>query len=1000
MESRTDSSVLPALPPTGTQAACQRLAELLGGAAGTELAAHLETEASRERWLAFLGFSGFAFHHFRRRPAILCQFLTDDPDGAEWEDAAIAERVRAAATEATDRDALGAALRLIRHRVLLRVAYRDLAGLADFDAVSTQLSALAESVLEVAVARVEEDLAARHGRARTRDGEAVTFTVLGMGKLGGRELNFSSDIDLLFTYTAEGDTDGERPVENATFFTRLGRQVVQLLSEPSAEGFAYRVDLRLRPNGDQSPVALPLGAMEQYYQLQGREWERYALIKARPVAGDREQGEQLLATLRPFIYRRYLDFSAVEAVRDLKAQIQREVRKHHTDNLKLGRGGIREVEFVVQAFQLLHGGRQPALRQRATLVVLDELAEEETLPAHDAADLRSAYLFLRRVENHLQMAADRQTQLLPEEPAERIVLARSLGYRDFDALKAELDEHRERVQEVFDLTFVAPQTEEGDEDRPLERLWHGEPDTESAREILAAEGYLEPGRALETLDQFRAAGFLQRLTRHGRERLDRLMPLVIGAAGHSPSPATALGRTVELLEAIGGRTPYFALLAENPVALAQVVRLCGASPFLARFLGTHPVLLDQVLDPADLYACRIRGSRLADRDQEMAGAEDLEERLNALRRFKHSEVLHLAARDLYGQAPLEEVGHGLSEVAELSLEKVTELAWAELTERFGVPQCTDNGERRPVGFAIVGMGKLGGRELGYGSDLDLVFLHDSRGERQETDGGSKDKPLDNGRFFARLGQRIIHFVTTLTAEGALYSIDMRLRPGGKSGHLVPSVDQFRDYELESAWTWEHQALLRGRAVAGDPAVAEGFEAIRHEVLTRERNPEALGQAIREMRARMLAEHGSSDSGTFHLKQDRGGLVDVDFLVQYLCLRFAHTSPAILEPNTRATLRALAAHGHLDADTAERLERAYALYRTLENRIKLFEDRADARITPDPTWREQLDRLVAPEQRPVVERIDTARGEVRAAFDRIVGPPEPPAAGGHLRRSSS
>ncbi|HKJ70801.1 MAG TPA: bifunctional [glutamate--ammonia ligase]-adenylyl-L-tyrosine phosphorylase/[glutamate--ammonia-ligase] adenylyltransferase [Gammaproteobacteria bacterium] len=978
-------------PGAPTASAAPRLADLLGGPAGAQLASALVTDEQRRRaWLAVVGASRFVFRELRRYPELVRELLEDPgllapdrtPDDLR---AGIADAVAGAA----EREAFLAALRRARHWCMVRIAFRELAGWSDFATTSAELTAVAEACIEAALGQAEAAQRERFGSPRLTDGGAATLTVLGMGKLGGAELNFSSDIDLVFVFTGDGQTDGARPLDNAGFFTRVGRQAIQALSEATADGFAFRVDMRLRPHGDGGPLVPPVDALEQYYQVHGREWERYALVKARPVAGDRAQGERLLADLQPFIFRRFLDFGAVEAVRDLKVQIQRQVEsRRHRDDIKLGRGGIREIEFIVQAFQLLYGGRQAELRQRPTLTILDRLQALELLPDRDVAHLRAAYLFLRELENRLQMLDDKQTHRLPDDPEDLTAVAANLGFADSGAFLEQLEAHRDRVQEAFDQTFAAPQTDqgEGEGEAPLVQVWRGALEDDRAGAVLGEHGYLEPGRAVETLTQLRRAKFRERLTATGRDRLDRLMPLVIGAAGSTPRPATALARMVEVLEAIGGRTTYFALLAENPVALAQVVQLCGGSSFLAHFLGRHPMLMDEILDPEELYACRIRASRRATLEQELTTAADLEDRLNALRRFKSIEVLHLAARDLQGHADLEEVSHGLTEVAELALDKGLELAWDELTERYGVPECSDEDGRRPAGFGIVGFGKLGGAELGYGSDLDLVFLHDSRGADQHTSGGSQGQTMDNGRFFARLGQRLIHFVTTLTAEGALYSIDMRLRPGGKSGALVASLDHFRDYQQGQAWVWEHQALLRGRPVAGSAPVGAAFDRIRGEVLAAPRDSEALAEAVRDMRGRMLAEHASG-AGVFNLKRDRGGLVDIEFLIQFLCLRHAHDHSGILATSNRAALAALAEHGLLDPERARALDDAYALFRTLENRIKLFEDRAQAEITGDPTWREQLDRMAEPEWRPVVERITACREQVRAAFDELLGPPE-------------
>ncbi|HKJ89459.1 MAG TPA: bifunctional [glutamate--ammonia ligase]-adenylyl-L-tyrosine phosphorylase/[glutamate--ammonia-ligase] adenylyltransferase, partial [Gammaproteobacteria bacterium] len=711
-------------------AGCSRLCDILGGASGAVLAEVLLEDADRrEAWLRVLSASPFVHREVRRYPEMVHDLVTDprwlDED---WTPEDIRARVRGAVANCTERVEFMAALRRVRHWLMVRIAFRDLMGWVGFPQTARETTALAEAATEAALAFAREELKERFGTPRTTDGSEATLTVLGMGKLGGGELNFSSDIDLVFLYTGEGETDGPKSADNGAYFTRLGRSLIQLLSELTADGFAFRVDMRLRPHGDGGALAQPLDGMEEYYQVHGREWERYALVKARPIAGNLDQGERLLAELRPFIFRRYLDFGAVEAVRDLKTQIQRQVesRRYH-DDLKLGRGGIREIEFIVQAFQLLHGGRNKELRGRPTLAMLESLREVGLLPGRDVDHLQRAYLFLRGLENHLQMAGDEQTHRLPGEPTARDALALTLDFADTDAFLETLEFHRDRVQEAFDQTFAAPQTVHEEEEPPLEQVWRERTDAEEAQRILGEHGYLYPDRALSTLEQLRAAPFLQRLTGTGRERLNRLMPLLIGAAGSTPAPAVALSRMTEVLEAIGGRSTYFALLAENPVALAQVVRLCGGSPFLARFLGRHPMLLDEILDPEDLYACRIRGSREAALGRELEDCTDLEDRLNALRRFKNIEVLHLAARDLQGLAELTEVSRGLTEVAELTLERALELAWAELTERYGQPMCTEGGERRPADFLVAGLGKLGGAELGYGSDLDLLFLHDSRG---------------------------------------------------------------------------------------------------------------------------------------------------------------------------------------------------------------------------------------------------------------------------------
>jgi glutamate-ammonia-ligase adenylyltransferase len=782
-----------------------------------------------------------------------------------------------------------------------------------------------EACLEAALQRAHRAVAERHGLARHADGRPMDLVVLGMGKLGGRELNFSSDIDLIYAYAGEGTTDGPRPVSHGEFFRRVGQRVAKLLAEPTAEGFVHRVDLRLRPFGEAGALAVSFDAMETYYQRHGRDWERYALIKAQPVAGDREGGAELLERLRPFVYRRYLDYGAIDALRRMKALVDAEVRRKGLEaDIKRGPGGIREVEFIVQTFQLIHGGRDRFLRRRGLLDVLPRLAARGLLPEEEVERLLAAYAFLRHAENRLQAMEDRQTQRLPDDETGRARLAYAMGFEDWAAFEARLVGHRQAVEAVFAGLLAAP---EQAAPADLGALWAGSLDAARAQDRLRRMGFRRPERVLETLRALREGRAYRLSSEWGRQRVDRFVPLWLEAVARSADPDLAFARLTPLVEAVQRRTVYLSLLAENPQALEQLVRLASGSLWVAEYMAQHPMLLDELLDPRQLYAPRDREGLQVELEEWVGQVDpdDLEALMDGLRHFRHAAVLRVAAADLMGRLDVATVSRLLTEIAEVVLEKALRVAWRELTARYGAPAWEDeSGRRREAGFAAIGYGKLGGCELGYGSDLDLVFLHDSRGRRQQTAG---PKVVDNAVFFSRLGQRVIHILTAQTPAGVLYEVDARLRPSGRSGLLVSSTTAFAAYQREKAWTWEHQALIRARPVAGDERVGEAFRRIRREVLARPRDRDALRGEVAAMRRRMLEEHASPDPGRFHLKRDAGGVVDIEFMVQYLVLAHAHEAPVLLgETATVALLRRLADQGILAGETASRIETVYLAFR--------------------------------------------------------------------------
>ena len=830
---------------------------------------------------------------------------------------------------------LGAALRRFRRREMVRIGVRDLTGWAPLDETLCDLSLLAEACLDEAVRMLHLWTVRDFGEPRGEDEAPQRLVVLGMGKLGARELNFSSDIDLILAFPQAGQTDGERSRSNEEFFAHLGRRLVEAMGAVSADGFVFRTDLRLRPFGEAGPLAMSFDAMEAYYQNHAREWERYAMVKARPVAGDLAAGERLLAALRPFVYRRYLDYGAFESLREMKALIAQQLnRKGMGDNVKLGLGGIREIEFIGQAFQLIRGGREEELQERGILRVLELLGERRYLPQEAITELQAAYRFLRLTENRLQLIADQQVHILPGNEVDRLRLARAMGHRQWPAFFAELQTHRLRVQHHFENVIEVPDGEQEQPDAGVSAVWQGSIMGQEALDLLAESGYADTQGALDRLNSLRATRAVRHLSRRGQARLDRLMPAALRAIGACGAPDETLRRVLGIIEGIVQRSSYVALLADRPMALRQLVRLSEASPWIVRLLARYPLLLDELLDPRRLYAPldRVGLERELEALLERAEGEDLEQQMELMRQFAHSNGLRVAAADVTGALPLMQVSDHLTAVAEVVLEQVLKLALEQLGARYGSPQCVEDGHRRAAGFCIVAYGKLGGIELGYGSDLDLVFLHDSVGEQQYTDGEHR---VDNAVYFVRAGQRVIHMLNTQTMSGVLYEVDMRLRPSGNSGLLVTSIGAFESYQREQAWTWEHQALVRARLVAGDAAVARRFEAIRKAILCQRREPTALCREVTSMRERMRAELDSHEAGELDLKQGAGGIADIEFMVQYGVLRWAHAYPELIRytDNIRI-LDSFANAGIMDAVDRDLLNLAYRRYREAVHRATL------------------------------------------------------------------
>ncbi|BBO83882.1 bifunctional [glutamate--ammonia ligase]-adenylyl-L-tyrosine phosphorylase/[glutamate--ammonia-ligase] adenylyltransferase [Desulfosarcina ovata] len=836
-----------------------------------------------------------------------------------------------------------AALRTFRRREMVRIAVRDLSGISRLDETTGDLSTLAAAAIDGALEVLYARMCEQNGIPQSTDGRRQHLVVLGMGKLGAGELNFSSDVDLIFAFPSGGESrGGPRPMANAEFFTRLCRLLIQAIGETTADGFVFRVDTRLRPYGDGGPLVMPFDHMEDYYQSQGREWERYALIKADVIAGDRQAGRDLLLRLRPFVFRRYLDFGVFESLREMKRKITAEVRRKKLHgNIKLGSGGIREVEFFGQMFQLIRGGVLPTLQQPAIQTVLDVLAGEGFVPPEVCHELIAAYRFLRNTENRIQEANDQQTHALPTAPLARLALARAMNFSTWEDFRQALDHHRSRVRTHFDgllATEAEQETGKAADSAAIAGLtdaWTASLSTAERRRILKEAGFSDSDTAATLLEHFKAEPGTRALSGAGRRRMDRLLPRVLEAAALCDDPETVLERVLHLLKQIQQRISYLSLLLEYPTALTHLIRLVGASPWIAAFLSRHPVLLDELLDPRSLYAPPKAESLRAGLARQLAAVpdDDPEYQMEVLRIFRQINTLRVAASDITNVLPLMKVSDHLTWIAETILEAVVDTCWTHLVAKHGRPTCTLDGKPCEKGFAVIGYGKLGGLELGYGSDLDLVFLHAA--DSGATVGGRQ--PIDNTHFFARLGQRVVHMLSAHTAAGKLYETDMRLRPNGSSGLLVSHVNGFDSYQMENAWTWEHQALIRARPITGDAALLDAFTAIRRKVLCLRREPGPLITAVRDMRERMRKSRLSAKPDRFDIKEDTGAMIDIEFIVQYLVLQHASDHPQLVRwtDNVRL-LQSLSETGIVDSVTAHRLRQTYLIYRAAVHRLNLGE----------------------------------------------------------------
>ena len=886
-----------------------------------------------------LTLSDYVADAFPRDHEHLCHAIIDGSINAQINSKKLNEWLDTLARGAESEDDWHAALRKLRRRAMVHIIWRDALKKASTLETTRALSQLADVCVIRSIQFLSPLLESRHGQPVGKEsGEQQHLLVIGMGKLGGWELNLSSDIDLIFAYPESGNTTGPKVISNQEFFIKLGQKLIQALDKQTVDGFVFRTDMRLRPYGQSGPLVMNFASIDEYYQSQGRDWERYAMVKARVMTGeDSPEAQELLDILRPFTYRVYVDFSAFESLRSMKAMINAEVRRRGlNNNVKLGPGGIREVEFIVQAFQLIRGGQEKHLQIRELVDVLDILAAEGYLPSGATEELKSAYFFLRDTEHAIQSLRDEQTQELPTDPTDQARIAVSMQCDDWEAFITLLNQHRSIVSHHF-AQIVAHDDEQDNKeaDHAWLDLWHGELNEEAARDFLEQYPCAGESAVRQRIDTFRESRPVTNMQQIGRERLEALMPSLLEQVWAQDNTEETLERVIPLLEAVLRRTAYLVLLSENPQALEQLIKLCSASSWVAEYITRTPLLLDELLVPETLY-------RLPDQSELQEElhlrllrieADDLEQQMEQMRQFVRAHKLRAAACEVMNKLPLMKISDYLTRLAETTMTMVQNLAFEQMVAKYGYPTDANKEPVYTPEFLIVGYGKVGGLELSYSSDLDLVFIHHGH------PGGSTtgERSLDNGVFYTRMGQRMVHFCSTQTRSGDLYEVDLRLRPSGNSGMIVASLKAFKEYQQNHAWTWEHQALVRARVISGSSELSSSFNDIRQEILTSQRDIPELREEVRAMRQKMRDNLGSKDTNgqQFHLKQDEGGIVDIEFLVQYGVLAWSHQHPELTQvTDNMRLLDALTKAGLMAPKDCQTLQETYLSYRAETHRRAL------------------------------------------------------------------
>ncbi|PCJ49567.1 MAG: bifunctional [glutamate--ammonia ligase]-adenylyl-L-tyrosine phosphorylase/[glutamate--ammonia-ligase] adenylyltransferase [Gammaproteobacteria bacterium] len=884
-------------------------------------------DAFQQQALRVFTLSEFVAKQCQRRPELLLQLLLDNRLEKDFSFEEFDSNLQMLLEKVDTEQQLASSLRFFRNQQMVAIYWRDLLDLTAVKITCQQMSYLADVCILQSTQWLYQKQCLEMG---IQLGDGLTdppqqLIVIAMGKLGGSELNVSSDIDLIFCYQKnQAIRASNRRIDQEKFINLLGRKVIKSLDQITVDGFVFRVDMRLRPYGDSGPLVMSFSALEEYYQDQGRDWERFALIKSRPITGSKEAKHQLIALLKPFIYRRYIDYSVLESPRQMKNLINQELRRRNlVDNIKLGPGGIREVEFIAQALQLIHGGRETSLQCRSLFKSLPRLAELNLLSLDVVDELMDCYLFLRKVEHRLQAAKDQQTQALPLDEIQQLRLAASLNFADWQSFREKVSVTMDTIHQHFSDMFKdeSDQKKQYQTEIIYDDIWQDFTSMDSNVESLLEQGsFKDVSNIANQLLSFRESSSLRHMGPRGAKRLDQLMPSILQSIAGMADQNESLKRILSLLTSITRRTAYLELLGENKGALDQMIKLCSASARIADQIADYPYVLDELINPNTLFHPP-EISQFPDMLRQLLcriPEDDPELQMDCLREFRQINLLRVTAADIAGALSLRQVSRYLTAIAETVIEAVVNLAWQQLRHKHGDPESENNiiqseqdndyqgslSEGSSLGFAIIAYGKLGGHELGYASDLDLVFLHDA--DTGMTDG---EKPIENNVFFMRLAQKIIHLLSIRTRSGVLYEVDMRLRPSGNSGLLVSHIDSFSDYQYESAWTWEHQALIRGRCILGPVSIRQQFEKIRTAIICGERDVEKLKLHVVEMREKMrdsLLEPNLSAKGLFNLKQSPGGIADIEFITQFLVLKLASTDSTLaISSNTTELLSSLA-----------------------------------------------------------------------------------------------
>ncbi len=920
---------------------------------GTELAilAAAENKISLQRWLKVMVCSDYVSRQLTvHKNSIFEHWLMGDYDRAMKKNE-IAEKLAVDMEEVRTEAQLLQVLRLFRHRQMVRICYRDINGLAALNEVCFELSELASATIKLALQWLEKTQQKEFGLALDQQGKTMPLIVIAMGKLGAYELNFSSDIDLIFAFSDHGQTvSGPRSISHNEYFIKLGQRLIKTLDQQTADGFVFRVDMRLRPFGHSGPLVVSYHALEDYYEKHGREWERYALIKARVVTGCRRDKEVLSTLLNPFVFRRYIDYGVFESLREMKSMIAREVKqKKKEHNVKLGAGGIREIEFMAQVFQLVRGGQDHHLQQRPVQKILDYIGEQLILPQPLVEELLNSYDLLRRTEHRIQQINDQQSHDIPENDFPRAQIAYGMEYAQWEQFAEKLKSVRKQVHGYFEQLLQPADVQmkntneviADDHKEELKGIWQTSVSDDQAVKILSQRGAQNVLSLISLLKRFKNSHHCRKMSNEGSQRLDKLMPQVLELVLLLDNCETSLKRILNVLENVCRRSVYLSLLIENPQALSQLVKLCSASPWITRLLTQYPVLFDELLDNRALYTPLNKDTlfqELRERINSIPPA-DLEQRMEILHHFKQSQVFRVAVADVAGLIPIERVSDYLTWIAEVIIVTVLQSAWLDLTARYGEPQSSSKVKALSYGFGLIGFGKMGGLELGYSSDLDLVFIFSESLNDGKTDGGQNQpgQMIDNLQFYSKLTLRIMHILQTRTHSGILYETDVRLRPNGHSGLITSSLKAFKEYQLYNAWTWEHQALVRARFIAGDKLLAADFETVRREVLLQSRETGILKKEICDMRIKMRHALAKKRKGYFDIKQDSGGIADIEFIVQFMVLNHACEHPELLDwTDNERILVLLSKRALLPAETAKDLGEFYRLFRERLHQLSLQE----------------------------------------------------------------